>query len=316
MKWPFEKDKLVSQLPKLNWAQPQPLSQQGEAYARHYGIDFQNTLEGIAHGHGQVEVGEYRINTHVYYPQNPKGTILIVHGYYDHVGLFRHIMRHVLERGYALVAYDLPGHGLSSGEQVSISDFAIYQQVLDHLLAEKKQHMPKPWYVIAQSTGAAVIIDHLLNKNEQSPFEKSILLAPLVRPVNWKMNRLLYYVLRPFSKQVKRKVSDSSSDKDFLKLVSAGDPLQSAFLSVQWVGALIRWIPRIEKANYRAPYSPVIIQGTNDKTVDWKHNMKVLQARFTEPKIHYLEGARHHLANENKEYRRRILDILDEYIPN
>lgn len=213
--WPFKKDKVVESRPILDWQSPQPLSEEAQLYARHYGIDFQNTMEGIAHGHGHVEVGEYHINTHIYYPESPKGTVLVVHGYYDHVGLFRHMMQYALQKGYAVVAYDLPGHGLSSGNIVEISDFEIYQQVLDYVLELKHEHMPKPWHVIAQSTGAAIIIDHLLRRKEQSPFETSFLLAPLVRPVNWKLNRLLYYMISPFKDYVKRKFSKSSSDMAF-----------------------------------------------------------------------------------------------------
>lgn len=101
----------------------------------------------------------------------------------------------------------------------------------------------------------------------------------------------------------------------FFEFVSNYDPLQSPYLSSKWVGALKRWIPKIESMAYQSPYSPVIIQGTDDGTVDWRHNMRVLKARFDNPTIYYLEGAKHHLVNEHEDYRARILEIFDQHLP-
>jgi len=82
-------------------------------------------------------------------------------------------------------------------------------------------------------------------------------------------------------------------------------------LPVAWVQALDKWIPRIETAT-PASHRPLIVQGQADGTVDWQHNIKVLQDKFDAPELFYLPEARHHLANEKPRYRRQYLDWLGE----
>ena len=58
----------------------------------------------------------------------------------------------------------------------------------------------------------------------------------------------------------------------------------------------------------------MVIQGDLDETVDWKYNLKVIRAKFEDPDIRVLPGARHQLANENETFRRKIFAIIDEYL--
>ncbi len=78
------------------------------------------------------------------------------------------------------------------------------------------------------------------------------------------------------------------------------------------MGALARWIPRIEGAS-PSVRQPLVIQGEADKTVDWQHNLEVLNARFKQPQILLLPEARHHLANETAEIRARYFAFLDKF---
>ncbi|WP_423811416.1 alpha/beta hydrolase, partial [Pseudomonas aeruginosa] len=41
------------------------------------------------------------------------GSLLLMHGYYDHMGLYRHVVDWALGMGFSVLACDLPGHGLS-----------------------------------------------------------------------------------------------------------------------------------------------------------------------------------------------------------
>lgn len=47
-------------------------------------------------------------------------------------------------------------------------------------------------------------------------------------------------------------------------------------------------------------------------TVDWRHNLQVLQDKFDQPQILRLPGARHHLVNEHEDIRRRYFAFLSE----
>ena len=86
------------------------------------------------------------------------------------------------------------------------------------------------------------------------------------------------------------------------------DPLAPTTLPVQWVTAMVNWMNRFER--YPAlPFSPLVVQGHADRTVDWKHGLGVLR-RLSDPEILEIPAARHHLVNESEAVRRQIFDWL------
>jgi alpha-beta hydrolase superfamily lysophospholipase len=306
----FDPDHLRASL--LPLAAAQPLSVEARAYQRFYGLDFLQRDVPVKCALGCFEVGGYEVVSQVWWPQQAVATMFLFHGFYDHMGLYRNVIEWALEQSFAVIACDLPGHGLSSGERASIEDFAEYQAVLQGLFAEAKSlDLPQPWHLCGQSTGGAIVIDHLLNHGTDSPAQgQTILLSPLVRPRAWGWSQLSYYLLKPFVKGIARRFSENSSDPDFLPFLQA-DPLQPLRLPTAWVGALARWIKRIEAAP-RSTRRPLIVQGQADMTVDWEHNLEVLRSKFDQPQVLMLPHARHHLANETQTLREGYLGFLTE----
>jgi alpha-beta hydrolase superfamily lysophospholipase len=304
----FDPDHLRSSLPPLSVAQP--FSEQSQAYQRFYNLTSLGRGDVVQSRLGRFDIGGYEIVTQLWTPERPVATLILMHGFYDHMGLYRHVIQWALEQGFAVISCDLPGHGLSSGSRASISDFAEYQVVLEQLFVEADLlSLPKPWHLCGQSTGGAIVIDHLLNSGVASPAQgQAILLAPLVRPRAWRWSKLSYYAMRHFVKGIERRFSENSNAADFLPFLMA-DPLQPRRLPTAWVGALKDWIVRIERAP-RSERSPLIIQGDADMTVDWTHNLAVLNDKFAQPKILMLSQARHHLANESPEIRERYFEFL------
>lgn len=285
------------------------------AYAQYYGLApvASTTVAGSRHAMGVADIAGYRIALQSWQQPGARGTVLMLHGYYDHVGLFRHVIGCVLAAGYDLVAFDLPGHGLSSGEPASIGEFSEYQAVLRAVIdGMGVAALPQPWYAIAQSTGGALFMDYLLANRlgrAQAPFAGAALLAPLVRPAHWPMNSALHSVLRLFVDSIERKFSTNSHDPEFLHFLREQDPLQWRRLSVRWVSALKRWIPRM-KAFAPVDFPLTVIQGDADGTVDWRYNLGVIGEKFPAVTIHRVPGGRHHLANESPEYREQVLAHL------
>ena len=174
----FNADHLRASLQPLACAQP--LSDEAQAYQRFYGLDFaQRTLR---RGLGRFEVDGYEVVSQLWWPERAKATLFLFHGFYDHTGLYRHVIEWALDQGFAVIACDLPGHGLSSGERASIRDFTEYQDTLQGLFAEARSiDLPQPWHLCGQSTGGAILVDHLLHHGAHSPAQgQVILLAPLV----------------------------------------------------------------------------------------------------------------------------------------
>ncbi len=263
------------------------------------------------HRWGTLHTGDYTIACHYWHPViAARGTVFLVHGYFDHVGLYGHLVRYLLARDYSVVAFDLPGHGLSSGERVSIASFDHYAEVFDAVLQRAATHFPRPWHAVGQSTGGAIILKHLLeNRESATPFARIALLAPLIHPYRWRWNKLVYLAAHRFVRRIGRKFVVNSGNRAFLQFLSARDPLQDRYIPLEWIGAMKRWTENFRHLPSN-PFPVCIVQGDQDTTLDWRYNLKVLAHKLPNAKIHIVPGARHHLANETPELRRQIFAAM------
>lgn len=287
----------------------QALTADEKAYLEFYCISFEDQFAGLQHAFGFVESCQQRLAVHVLQQPQARGVLLLVHGYLDHVGLYGHLIRYGLERGYTVVAFDLPGHGLSSGDRVAIDDFGDYRHAVENVVSAC-QNLPGEWRVIAQSAGSAAVLDYLLRHGRA--FEKVVMLAPLVRPRGWFWVLPAHVVLHRFRDSVQRKFAENSSDQEFLDWIRT-DPLQSDVLSTRWIGALRRWIKALPKTPVQCNVPLLLIQGDADRTVDWRYNIKRIKQLVPVSQVEYLAGGRHHLANESPSVRQRIVVLMDEF---
>lgn len=307
--------KLASSLRKLNFDLDQDeafaKSAAVQKYLNHYKINFAQTIDGVRHGFGRFSAESYTIACHYWVPEIPRGTIFVVHGYYDHVGLYNHIIRFALQNEFAVVAFDLPGMGLSSGDRASITDFDQYALALKSCLTKFKKVMPQPWHCVAQSTGSAAVLSLLL-ENQDNVFDKIVLLGPLIRSSGWNRHRWVYMVARFFVRSLPRKFTENSHDKEFLSFLRKSDPLQSRRLPVRWVGAMKDWVDRFSKFQEQ-PYKLLIIQGDEDLTVDWEYNLEVIGEKLPNAKVKMIPQARHHLVSESAPYRAQVFAAIKNY---
>ncbi len=313
----FDPAALKAVLPEWPTDPDRPLSTDERAYLSFYGLDFSAELTGLRHSWGLLPHATERLLVHFWQPPETRGTISVLHGYFDHVGLYRHLIGHLLQQGYAVMAFDLPGHGLSTGEPAIIDDFADYVAAFERCQREVASLGPAPYHIIGQSTGAAVAMEWTLAhgfRRDNAPFQGLVLLAPLVRPARWHIGRWLYYLIRLVSPHRQRRFRGNSGDADFLAFVRDQDPLQSKLLPARWVRALMRWMQRFV-LHQSTDLSPLLIQGRNDETVDWPYNIAVIQRLFR-ARVHFLPDACHHLVNEAPALRAEVFDTLTTYLTN
>ncbi len=291
------------------------------AYTQYYGLNFSELdpdLKSARSTIGTFSSGNYTLVCQHFLPSRhpPRKTAFLLHGYFDHAGLYRHLIKHLLKRGIAVIIFDLPGHGLSSGATASISSFQEYSTALvECLKLAKQQQVALPWITIGQSTGAAIIMDALLEKRLEKGFslQDFILLGPLLRPRRWRRSRILFSLSRLFAASTLRKFSKNSHDAEFLEFLKNKDELQSRILPRDWVQAMIDNINRFEAAP-RHEQSLQIIQGKGDGTVEWETNIPKVLEKFPGSKVHWVDEARHHLVNESVHYREQVFAIIDRIL--
>jgi alpha-beta hydrolase superfamily lysophospholipase len=293
---PEQLQALREQLPTLGDGQAAP--PQLAAFCHYYGIDFTTRYAAVSHQAGLVSSGDYTLAVHQWCAPAARANLLVLHGYFDHTGLFSKLIEWGLAHQCNVLMFDLPGHGLSSGEPAVIDDFGDYSRAIDDVLHAAK--LPElPLWVMAQSTGCAALVDYA--RKYQWPFAATVLLAPLVRPAGWQWMNPVQRLLNVFTDSIRRTFAVNSSDREFLAFIKR-DPLQCHRVSLRWLAALRRWLSDLQ-AHDLGVGPALVIQGDADGTVDWRYNLPVIAQLFPGSRIEYIPGAGHQLANESAAIR-------------
>ncbi len=275
-------------------------------------LDMADRIEGVEHLFGTFESSDWTLAANIYRPKEYKATAVLLHGYLNHTGQFKHLIRHLLERGFAVAVYDMPGHGLSGGERAVIDDFSQYTQTLVDYTKIVGKLTKGPYHLVGFSTGGTVAIDYVL-VHKGDFFDRVVLAAPLVRSVAWKTSEAGRRFYSNFADSVPRAKRKNSSDKEFLEFNKHKDVLHCQKVSLKWVKSLHDWNDKMEtvEPNDR---SIAVIQGTKDTTVSYKYNLKFIKRKFPNVAVTMIEDGRHELFNESKELRQKSLDCAIEYL--
>lgn len=294
-----------------------------EEYLEFYGLKFADT----EHKFVPFKSNGFELAGQVYIPKEYKATVIFVHGYTGHCGLLSKIIKYLLENNYAVAAFDLLGHGLSSGKPLEIDDFSQYTNLLNDFLEIVKTQLHGPFHIIGHSTGCTIIMDYLIEQNEDF-FDKIIFAAPLVRCTLWNLAKIAYTIYSPLGLNIFRVIRTISSDKEFIKFLKYKDPLQAKSVPMNWVKAMFKWNEKIIRQNRHPERSEgsghqkseilnkpiLVIQGTNDKTVAWRYNLKFIQSKFSRAEIELIPNARHELFNESADLRKEVFSLIADYL--
>lgn len=87
----------------------------------------------------------------------PCAVLLIVHGYAEHSGRYRHVAEHFAELGYVVYTLDHRGHGQSNGVRADVVRFEDYLADLKTFLGIVKEREPgRQVFLIGHSMGGAI----------------------------------------------------------------------------------------------------------------------------------------------------------------
>lgn len=280
------------------------------AYREFYQLNFGHAEDHLMH---VLAVDGERIVVQYYLPTQPHSYALICHGYYDHVGLYRHIINYLLSRNIGVIAFDQIGHGLSSGERGVINSFDQYvdaaRAVLRHARHELNIVDDVNVHAVGQSMGGSIIMEWA-HQYPQDLTGNIVLFAPLVRPYGWWLSRWLFAIAKLVVSDRPRTIMRNADNEEFMSL-QYKDTLQAQVLPVAWVQAMVEWFARFEKYPPQSTLVPKIIQGYADRTVGWRHNIAVLKKRYPHSEWCIIPAASHHLANESDVIRAEIWQWLD-----
>jgi lysophospholipase len=90
----------------------------------------------------------------------PRGIVVVTHGYAEHCGRYRELAGVITAAGWAVLAYDVRGHGQSPGERGYIERFSIYLDDLAavHRAARGLVPEPAPLVLLGHSHGSLITL--------------------------------------------------------------------------------------------------------------------------------------------------------------
>ncbi len=248
-------------------------------------------------------------------PESP--VVLLIHGYFDHTATNRYAIEELLDRGYRVVAMDMPGHGLSSGKRGRIEDFGDYGRAVHAAVdAIRNGNIPgiasdSQLAAIGHSTGASAVIEYLETGGDS--FGRLIFVAPLVRIVAYPLARVGIELTSDLVDHVPRLTSGASTNEAFIEFSSEYDPLSIDETSLKWADAYIDWEEsRRTIAERQLPL--LLVQAGRDSTVDTEYNSEYLKRFFPNTELIEYEDARHNVFNEPVELRPGLYDRIHRFL--
>jgi acylglycerol lipase len=133
----------------------------------------------------------------------PKGIVCLVHGLGEHSGRYTHLAAFLNQAGYALLAFDLRGHGKSQGQRGHAPSYEALMEDISHFLEEAAKGYPdRPCFLYGHSLGS-MVINYALHRHPQ--LAGAIVTGPAFRPAfeppAWKLTlgKILYNLWPTFS---------------------------------------------------------------------------------------------------------------------
>ncbi len=95
-----------------------------------------------------------------------RGVVALVHGLGEYGGRYVDTGQSFVDRGYAFVAGDLRGHGVSEGRRAFVARLDDFMDDLDRYCAEIREHFPgKPLFLYGFSMGSTISAAYLVRRH-------------------------------------------------------------------------------------------------------------------------------------------------------
>ena len=146
----------------------------------------------MVHNIFPLTVEKQLLHAEYWQPENPKATVVLLHGMGEHLGRYQaFVIPKLTAHKYAVLAYDQIGHGKTKGKRGHVSRYQLLLDCLHTAVLEAKKRNPNlPVFVYGHSMGGNVVINYALKNPSQ--IKAVVATSPLLRlafnPPKWKVS--------------------------------------------------------------------------------------------------------------------------------
>lgn len=213
-------------------------------------------------------VGGFSLFYQSWHPQgSPRAIVPIVHGLGVHSNIFDNMIEFLVNRDYAVYAFDLRGHGRSPGQRGYINSWSEFREDLRaflQLISSKETELPI--FLLGQSLGGTIALDYALHYGDR--LQGLILLAPAlqvgVSPWKLTIGRILSQFFPRFALDTGIDITTSSRDLEVLQTL-AQDPMRHTQGTARLATEFSNTVAWIETHTTRLQVPLLILHGGADQ---------------------------------------------------
>jgi lysophospholipase len=269
-----------------------------------------------------------------------KGTVCVLQGRAEFIEKYFEVIGELLARGFAVVAFDWRGQGLS-GRQVKnprkghVRRFADYRHDLEAVEDQVLRQMPEPHFALAHSMGGAIALGAA--HEGWLPFRRLVTTTPMIalciirRPRPVSILAMVLWALGFGKSFVPGGGETSISTLPFKGNRLTGDPVRYArnanaahaigagaigAPTVSWLHAAFRFMKRFTDPRYALKIRlPTLIVAAGQDPVCATPATERFAARLKAGHAIVLPGARHEILMERDVIREQFWAAFDAFIP-
>jgi acylglycerol lipase len=212
--------------------------------------------------------GGLRIFTRSWCPETqPRGVIVLVHGFNSHSGYYLWAAEQLLASGLAVYALDLRGRGKSDGERYYVDKFSEYQSDVDMLVKLARSREPGlPIFMLGHSAGGVIACNYTLDHQSELAGLICESFAYQVPAPDFALTVLKGLAhLAPHAHVLKLKKEDFSRDPKVTKALLDDPLLADEVQPTKTVAEMVRADERLKRDFKLFTLPLLIIHGTKDK---------------------------------------------------
>jgi acylglycerol lipase len=252
----------------------------------------------------------------------PKAVILLIHGLGEHVGRYDHVAAALTEKGYAMLGFDLRGHGKSGGPRGHSPSNEAFMQDIDSMVKQAETRYPGVnQFLYGLSMGGLLVLNYILSR--QPALAGAVASAPGLRsPVlDQKVKAMLAKVLGTLLPTV---TIPSALDANMLSCLPEvvdrykQDPLVHDRVSLGMGRNLPKMIPWIYEHAGDLNIPLLVIHGTEDKLVYIRGSREFAKEAGDKVTLKEWDGLYHEIHNEPQQAQvfAYMLDWLEKHSQN
>lgn len=172
----------------------------------------------------------------------PRAVLCLVHGHGEHTGRYAHVGQALTDAGFALMGFDLRGHGRSEGARGHTPSYdVLMDDVADMLQQVRARYADVPLFLYGHSMGGNLVINYALRR--KSEVVGVIATGPWLRlafepsPVQVILARLMDKIYPAFTQNSNLETAALSHDQDVVQAYE-NDPLVHSMISARLFAAM------------------------------------------------------------------------------